>query len=121
MTSLEKEEIHKLRQYLVRFKELTIELIECLEKGYYDSLEELYDKRQYIIDDIDKLKYSKEFFKAISIEQQLMPLQQKLTMLMNQRKTEARHELDTLSASKTASKSYNTKHKVDSLFFNKKI
>jgi hypothetical protein len=121
MMSLEKEELQKLRQYFIRFKELTIELTECLEKDDYDSLEDLYAKRQKTIGEIEKLNYSREIFKDVSTELQIMPLQQKLTVLMNQRKAEAKQELDKLSASKTASKSYNTKHKVDSLFFNKKI
>lgn len=117
----DKEALQVLKQFLIRFKELTINLIECLEKEKYESLESLFNDRQIVIDDISKLSYEKESFKAISSELQLMPLQQKLTILMNQRRGEVKQELDKLSASKTASNSYNTKYKVDALFFNKKI
>lgn len=115
------ETLQILRQYLIRFKDLTINLINCLEKEEYEDLEVLFNDRQTVIDDISKLSYSKENFKAITNELQIMPLQQKLTMLMNQRRGEVKQELDKMSASKTASKSYNTKHNVDALFFNKKI
>ncbi|MCM0650458.1 flagellar protein FliT [Clostridium swellfunianum] len=118
---LDKEVLQILRQYLERFKDLTINLIDCLEKEQYESLESLFNDRQAVIDDMSKLSYTKESFKYISSEMQLMPLQQKLTLLMNKRRAEVKQELDKLSASKTASKSYNTKYKVDALFFNKKI
>lgn len=118
---LEIEILQMLKRNLDQFKDLTIRLIDCLEKEDYDSLETLFNDRQTVIDEINKLKYPKESFKSICMELQLMPLQQKLTMLMNQRKVEAKQELEKLSASKIATKNYNTKQKVDPLFFNKKI
>jgi hypothetical protein len=119
--SLESESLQELRQQLTEFKELTIKIIDCLEKEDYDNLEILFNDRQTIIDKTDKLQYSKESFKAISNQLQLMPLQQKLTLIMNKSRIEVRQEIDKLSASKTANKGYNTKYKADPLFFNKKI
>lgn len=121
MIPSQKEAIETLRNYLMEFKDFTINLIDCLEKEDYESLEGLFNDRQAIIDNMDKLQYTKESFKAISSELQIMPLQQKLTLALNKSKAEAKLELDKLSATKTASKSYNTKFKADALFFNKKI
>jgi hypothetical protein len=121
MGALEKELLQELRQNLTDFKILTISLIDSLKKEDYDSLEVMFNGRQAIIDKIDKLQYCKESFKTISSELQLMPLQHKLALIINKSRVEVRQELDKLSASKTASKSYNTKYNVDSLFFNKKI
>jgi hypothetical protein len=121
MVSYEKEEVKELKQYLIQFKDLTINLIGCIEKEEYDNLEELFQEREALIHQMDKLEYSKENFKEHSIELQLMPLQQKLTLIINKSRADIRQELDKLSASRTANKSYNTKCKADPLFFNKKI
>jgi hypothetical protein len=121
MGALEKESLQELRQNLTDFKVLTISLIDSLEKEYYDNLEVMFNGRQAIIDKMDKLQYCKESFKTISSELQLMPLQHKLTLIINKSRVEVRQELDKLSVSKIASKGYNTKYKADPLFFNKKI
>jgi hypothetical protein len=121
MMSFENEQLKELKKCLVEFKNLTIELIECSEKEEYDNLEILFNKRDTLIQQMDKLEYSKENFKELSYELQLMPLQQKLTLIINKSKTGIRLEIDKFATSKIANKSYNTKYKADPLFFNKQI
>jgi hypothetical protein len=121
MMSFEKEQLKELKKCLVEFKNLTIKLIECTEKEEYDNLEILFHQRDTLIHQMDELEYSKDNFKELSYELQLMPLQQKLTLIINKKRTCTRQELGKLSASKTANKSYNIKYKADPLFFNKRI
>jgi hypothetical protein len=121
MMSFEKEQLKVLKKCLVGFQDLTIKLIESIEKEEYDNLEMLFQQRDTLINQMNILEYSKENFKELSHELQLMPLQQKLSLIINKSRTGIRQELDKLTASKTANKSYNTKYKVDPLFFNKQI
>jgi hypothetical protein len=121
MMSFENEQLKELKKCLVEFKNLTIELIECSEKEEYDNLEILFNQRDTLIQQMDKLEYSKENFKELSYELQLMPLEQKLVLIINKSKTGIRLEIDKLATSKIANKSYNTKYKADPLFFNKQI
>jgi hypothetical protein len=121
MISFEKEELKELKQCLFNFKDLTLKLIKCIEKEEYDNLELHFQEREILIHEMNKLEYSRKNFKELSNELQLMPLQQKLTLIMNKSRAGIRQELDKLSASRIANKNYNTKYKVDPLFFNKKI
>jgi hypothetical protein len=121
MMSFEKGQLKELKKCLVEFKDLTIKLIEFIEKEEYDNLEILFQQRDTLIYEMDKLEYSKENFKELSNELQLIPLQQMLTLIMNKSRVGIKQELDKLSASKTANKSYNIKYKADPLFFNKQI
>jgi hypothetical protein len=121
MMSLEKEELVELEKCLVEFKDLTIKLIECVEKQEYDNLEMHFHQRDTLILQMGKLEYSKENFKELSDLLQLMPLQQELTLIINKSRADIRQEIDKLSVFKSANKSYNTKYKADPLFFNKKI
>lgn len=110
-----------LRENLSKYKNITIKLIDNTEREEYDKLDELLSNRQDIIDDIEKLKYTKEEFLILCKEFDILLLQQKLIKLTNEKRVNLRHDIDNLSTSQTANKSYGKRYAVDSVFFNKKI
>jgi hypothetical protein len=109
-----------LKMELKKFNEITLELVASLEKEAYDALDELFMKRQEIINSIDKLSYEQEEFVAICKELQIAELDAQLNGLMKEKKDKVRANMDSLAERKTANKSYSTKFAVDSIYFNKK-
>lgn len=107
----------KLKQY----RDVTVELIANVENDNFQLLDELLLDRQNIMDEIDKLNYSKDEFLNLCKEFDILVLQQKLVKLMDQKKANLRNDIDTLANSKNANKSYNKRFTADSVFFNKKI
>lgn len=110
-----------LKEELTKYKDLTLELINSVEKEDYDSLDSLLADRQNVIDTIDELTYSKEEFLYLCKNLDILVLNQKLIKISNQKKSEIRKHIDELRVSKNANKSYNKRFAVDSVFFNKKI
>lgn len=115
------DDIMDLKDGLKDYKNITLDIINSLEKEDYDVLEQLISNRQNIIDEIDKLSYSKEEFVKICKELDILMLQQKLVKLINEKKASLRNNMNNLATSQNANKSYNRRYSVDSIFFNKKI
>ncbi len=69
--------MNKLKEQLINYRELTLEIIQTLEKGDYDAPKELLNERQNIINNISKLSYTKEEFKNIDYELDLMLVEKK--------------------------------------------
>jgi hypothetical protein len=111
----------ELKKALHIYREITIRLIEELERENYDGLEVLLSERQVQIDRIDKIEHSKEEFLNICKEYQILMLQEKLTKLMSVKKAYARDELNNFNKGKSANISYRNKGNIDSFYFNKKI
>lgn len=111
----------KLREELVKFKNTTLRLFEVIEEENYDMLNPLLAERQGYIDRVMNLEYTQEEIAAVFSELELLKLEDKLQELMKSKLGEAKAEINKLSKSKTANKSYHSKFNVDSLYFNKKI
>lgn len=110
-----------LKSQLEAFKKITLELIQKMENGEFEDLDNLLQSRQTIIEKIENLNYSHKEFKVLAEDIDLLRLQKKLSELMNQKKLELRNEIDKISEIKNANKSYKSKHSLDSVFFSKKI
>lgn len=108
-----------LKDKLVEYRDVTMVLINVLEKGELNILEENLKKRQEIIEDINKLDYTCEQFKGISEEINLVLLEEKLNILMNNKKQEIRVKINDVKKSRNAHKAYN-KSFINSSFFLKK-
>lgn len=110
-----------LEESLIKFKNITLDLIYALESNDFDALDSLLEKRQGIIDSIEISNYTEQEFKYLASSIDLLTLQKRVLDLMNSKKVELRNEMDKLSEIKTANKSYQSKFAVDSVYFNKKI
>ncbi|MCY6370417.1 flagellar protein FliT [Clostridium ganghwense] len=108
-----------LKDKLVDYRDLTMLLINVLEKGELNTLEDNLKKRQEIIEDINKLDYTYEQFRSVSEEINLVLLEQKLNTLMNNKKQEIRVKINNVKKSRNAHNAYN-KSFINSSFFLKK-
>lgn len=113
--------VENLRIQLEKFKETTLQLIKKVENSEIEDLDELLNKRQIIIEAIDKLNYSQEEFKALLKALDILTLQKKLLDLMNKKKIDLRNEMQKISEVKNANKSYHSRVSLDPVYFNKKI
>lgn len=111
----------ELNEKLISYKNVTCCIIKSLENEEYDNLENLFSDRQEIIDKINLLKYEGEKFKKISEELELIKTEIYLGELLKSKKEFVSNEIRKMSANRNASRSYNKKFNVDSIFFNKKI
>lgn len=115
------EDIKQLKLCLNEFKELTVRLIECLEKEKYEELDTFFNAREEVIKSINNLQLDREVFRQICISMNIVLLQQKLLKLMIEKKSSLKKEIETLEGSKIANKNYKKKFISDSIYFNEKI
>lgn len=110
----------ELRKALEEYKKYTIELISCLEKEEYDSLEDFLNKRQQILDELSNSNYTKEQFSNVSEELELLVYQKKLNDLMVEKRDKVKQDINRLVQSKNANNVYN-KNVYGAKVFSKKI
>lgn len=111
----------RLNELLLQYKNITEELITCLESENYDPLDELLNKRQDLIDTMNALDYPNDRFKTNCEDMGLPILQKKLDLLYAEKLNTARANLKQAVSGKQVHQSYGRASHVDSIFFNKKI
>jgi uncharacterized Zn finger protein len=111
----------ELIQKLTQFKHTTIDLISALQQGKIDKLDELLDRRQMVIEDMEKLQYTVEEFSDVCAELDILNLQHKLLELMQQSKESTKQELNKIQITKSANSNYNKSFYDNAGTFNKQI
>ncbi|KOY65705.1 flagellar protein FliT [Clostridium sporogenes] len=111
----------KLRNKLIKFKEITLSIIDSLENEDYDSPERLLEERENIIKEINNLDYKKEEFKKVDKELELLVIEKRLQNLMIEKKLRIKLKLKKASENKEANKNYNTKQYNTQRILNMKI
>lgn len=111
----------RISELLMNFSILTHELCSCIEKDEFDSLANLYDERQLLIDELSHMDYDIEEFKHIASELDLPQLEKKLNELMRGKHLQLKTLMNKLSLSKNVNANYNKNSYIDSIFLNKKI
>lgn len=110
-----------LRDVLCKFKELTLVLIEKVQGQDVEVLEQLFNERQALIEEMNEMTYSQSEFAALCTEMKLSELQQKLSLLLKEEINAVKINISKFYNMKNASKNYNKSQSLDSIFFNKKI
>lgn len=110
-----------LRNAVQNFNEITLEIVNCLEAENYDSLDELINKRQAIIDGIDNSSCDYEMFRQLCKEYKIVELNSKVNDLMAEKIDIVKTEIKKISLQKNINSNYNINTTVDSIYFNKKI
>lgn len=113
--------MNELVEKLNQFKNITIDIIKCVESEEYDSLDGLIENRASIINDMDKLSFKKEEFEAVCNELQIPSYQDKLNQLMKSKMYIIKQKIKKVNISKNVNINYTKGGYVDSLFFSKKI
>lgn len=111
----------RLKELLTEYKALTLEIVSSLEAEDYTNLDELLEKKQSIIENINKMDYTKEEFKDICDDLNIQVLQRRLDGLFQEKLNTAREELKKTMAGRQINNTYGQSSQVDSIFFNKKI
>lgn len=115
------ESVENLKNCLREFKDITVEIIRILEKDEFEELNSLFDSRESIINKMDDYSFTKETFKQLCSEFDILPLQRKLIQTMNIKRSDIKNEISRIENIKSARVSYNKKSSLDSLYVNKKI
>jgi hypothetical protein len=106
---------------LGRYRNLSLRLIEELQRENYDVLDKLLIERQEIIDRCILINYPKEKFQELMDELGLQSLDIEIKELMASKRDEVKGMINKLADQRNAHKSYNSKFSVDSIYFNKKL
>ncbi|WP_409068665.1 flagellar protein FliT [Clostridium sp. FAM 1755] len=99
----------ELRNKLIKFREITLNIIDSLEKEDYDSPENLLEERENITKEISNLNYKKEEFKIIGEELELLLIEKKLQSIMIEKRSKIKLKLKKALDNKEANKNYSTK------------
>lgn len=111
----------ELVQELVRFKQVTIELIRALQQGQINKLDDLLNSRQMIIENMEKLQYTTEEFTDICTNLDILNVQHELLELMKIKKEDTKEELNKIQITKNANSNYNKSFYSNVETFNKQI
>lgn len=106
---------------MIEFKETTTRIIDCLSSDSYDEINELFDHRQSIIDNIGQLQFNKQEFIDICDNLNISYINKKLFELLKEKEILTREALKKISLNKSINKQYIQEGYVDSIYFNKKI
>jgi len=61
----------KLEKNFIEYKAITLTIIEEVKAGEYEKLEEKFHQRQLILDDMNKIDYSKEELKKFYLKYEI--------------------------------------------------
>lgn len=106
----------ELKNKLIKFREITLNIITSLENEDYDSPEALLEERENIIREISKLNYHRDDFRKVSQELNLILVEKKLHKLITEKRLKLKLQLKESSEMKTANQNYTTKqHNKDNI------
>jgi len=111
----------ELRNKLIKFREITLNIIVSLEKEDYDPPRKLLKERELIIQEINNLNYQKEEFKKIDEELELLLIEKKLQNLMIEKKANIKLKIKKTLENKVANRNYSTKQFNTDSILNTKI
>ena len=103
------------------YKNCTLELIKCLRKDDIDGMDAFISKRQSIINKIQENRYSKEELKGAAGKENIMELEKKLQEAGNAQKEEIKNKMSSLTKSRNAAQTYNSRLFGKSMIFSKKV
>lgn len=110
-----------INEYLEKFRDITRDLINKIKEENYDVADNLMEQRQNIIDNIDKLNYSKEEFVNICNELKLLEYNEELEKVIKEKRVQIKQEMTKIVSNRSANSSYNKKFYNNSVIFSKKI
>lgn len=108
-----------LKAELIKYRDITVELIKDLEKDYFDNIESSVKRRQEVLDFIINSKFSKEDGKEIFEELKLQQLNDQLIKLMERNLEIIKEKSYNFSKVKAANNVYNANR--GAKIFSKKI
>lgn len=111
----------ELKQVLLQFKHVTVELIRALQQDELYKLDDLLNSRQIVIESMEKSTYTTEQFADICNELDILSMNQRLSELMLITKENTKEELNKIQVTKNANSNYNKSFYANSCTFDKQI
>ena len=99
------------------YKEITLDIIKCLKEDNIEDLENLFEKRQNILDE----EFSNKDFKKSMIELGIIELDEVIKDLLNKNIIKTKLEIKKQKLSSVANNSYINFNKENLNIFNKKV
>lgn len=97
----------KLEEKFIEYKDITLIIIKEVKAEEYEKLDEIFQQRQLILDDISKLNYSKEDLKKIYLQYEIDKLDKILDSEMKAKKEELLEKIKENKKRQMAMKGYN--------------
>lgn len=111
----------ELRNSLEQYRECSLSIIEVLEKEDYEELNNKLDKRQEILDAINKLSFTKLEISVIVEELKIDEISEKIVNLIDYKKNQIKAVIEGNVAKKNASNQYSKNNNSDLRIFSKKV
>ncbi|ALB44524.1 flagellar protein FliT [Clostridium beijerinckii] len=109
----------KLQNYLVDFKEFTMEMISKLKSDDIDNFEIALKKRTQIIEEINNLCFEHSEFKKISEELDIVNVNDQLSEIVSEKRDEIKGKIIELKKSQNANNAYHSNFNMGNVFSKK--
>lgn len=96
-----------IEESLKEYKNITLTIMETVKAENYEKLDELFSKRQFVLDNINKLTYSKEELNKFYLKYNIHKLDETLEEEMKKRKEELLEKIKENQKRKMAVNGYN--------------
>jgi hypothetical protein len=96
-----------LEENFIKYKEITLTIIETVKGEEYEKLDQIFQQRQLILDDINKINYSKEELKKFYLQYNIDKLDKTLTSEMKSKRQDLLEKIKENKKRQVAMKGYN--------------
>ena len=109
-----------LEENLIRYKDITLTILEFVKIEEYEKLDEIFQKRQLILDDMNKINYSKEEIQRLYLQYGIEKLNKTLETEMKSRQKNLMMKIKENTKKQAGLSGYN-KISATAVFLSKKI
>ncbi|MCB2308796.1 hypothetical protein LGL08_19860 [Clostridium estertheticum] len=109
-----------LEENFIKYKNITLTIIETVKSAEYEKLDEIFKLRQSILDDMNKIDYSKEELKKFYLQYGIESLDKELFSRMKIKKEDLLKKLKENRKRQVGMKGYNNMS-VKAVFLSKEI
>lgn len=110
-----------LKENLMEFKAITEKLINAVNNDLSEELDRLFVDRQLVINNMEKLQYSKEEFTLLCNELDIANISKALDELVVKKREDLKANMNSLRERNIANKSYANSANVKRSYFSTKI
>ena len=96
-----------LEENFIKYKDITLAILEAVKAEEYEKLDEIFQQRQLILDDINKINYSKEELKNFYMKYEIENLDKVLASEMKVKKEDLLGKIKENKKRQVAMKGYN--------------
>lgn len=96
-----------LEESFIKYKDITLNIIEIVKADEYEKIDEMFQQRQLILEDISKINYSKEELKKFFFKYEIENLEKVLAFEMRVKKEDLLEKIKENKKRQVAMASYN--------------